>query len=164
MLAGDDMKVIELLNELKEEIQNSPKSFFSNKKVVDLVIVTEILEDLKTVIPEELATAQKVIEDKERIISEAKAEAKKIVNGAQETLEEKVSQDEVTKAAQREAQELMRTAKSNAKEITMGAKEYADDIMKELELYFADYLKLIRKNRLQLAGKRKTDHRSKTTR
>lgn len=163
MLAGEDMKVFELIKELKEEIENSPKSLFSNKKAVDLEIVTEILEDLKTVIPEELAQAQEMMEDKEKIIYEAKTEAEKIVSGAQEMLEDKVSEDKVTKAAKEQAEELLIKARINAKEITMGAKEYADDIMKELEVYFADYLKLIRKNRLQLAGKRNTEQRSKTT-
>ena len=68
-----------------------------------------------------------------------------------------VSEDEVTKAAEENAKELMHKANANAKEITLGAKEYADDIMKELELYFGEYLKLVRKNRMQLSGKRKTD-------
>jgi vacuolar-type H+-ATPase subunit H len=162
-LAGEDMKIFELLDELKEEINSSPKSAFSNKRSVDLEIVNEILHDLKTVIPEELAQAQKLMEDKDKVISEAKAKADEIIKSAQEELAKKVSEDVVTATAEENAQELMNTARNNAKEITMGAKEYADDIMKELEVYFADYLKLIRKNRLQLASKRKTDQRPPNT-
>jgi len=158
---GEDMKVLELLDELKEEINSSPKSVFSNKKAVDLEILTEILEDLKTAVPKELAQAKKLLADKEKILSDAKAEAETIVSGAQEALEEKVSEDEVTKAAEEKAEEMMNKARGNAKEITLGAKEYADDIMGELETYFADYLKLIRKNRLQLSGRRKTEQKLK---
>ena len=65
------MKIFELIDELKEELSSSPKSAFSNKRSVDLEIVTEILEDLKTVLPEELEQAAKLMEDKEKILSEA---------------------------------------------------------------------------------------------
>jgi cell division septum initiation protein DivIVA len=153
------MKTFELLDELKEELSNSPKTAFSNKKAVDLEVIDEILQDLKTVVPQELKEARKQLADKEKILGDAKAQAEQIVGSAREELAKKVAEDVVTQEAQAAADELMHKAKSNAKEITMGAKEYADDIMQELEMYFADYLKLIRKNRLQLAGKRKPEKR-----
>ncbi|MBT3318835.1 MAG: hypothetical protein HN948_03625 [Clostridia bacterium] len=153
------MKTFELLDELKEELESSPKTAFSNKKAVDLEVITEILQDLKTVVPKELKEAKKLLGDKEKILADAKAQAEQIVDGAQAELDKRVAEDEVTKAAEQDAETLMKKAKSNAKEITMGAREYADDIMQELEMYFADYLKLIRKNRLQLAGKRKPEKR-----
>ncbi len=157
------MKVFELLDELKEELENSPKSLLSSKKVMDVEVITEILQDLKTVVPKELKEAQKLLDDKEKILSDAKAEAEQIVQSAGDEFAKRVAKDEVRKAAEENADELMKIAQSNAKEITMSAKEYADDIMKELELYFADYLKLIRKNRLQLSGKRKSSGPPKNT-
>jgi cell division septum initiation protein DivIVA len=151
------MKVLELLDELKEEINGSPKSVFSSKKSVDSEILLEILEDLINAIPEEIEEAQKLLCDKQKIIDDAKKDAEKIIKSAEEELARKVSEDEVTKAAEVNAKELLQKANINAKEITVGAKEYADEIMRELELYFGDYLKLVRKNRLQLSGKRKTE-------
>lgn len=157
------MKVFELLDELKEELENSPKSLFSNKKVMDYEVITEILRDLKTIVPKELEQAKKLLKDEEKILSDAKAQAEQIIRSAEDEFAKRVAEDVVTKAAEENADELMKKARGNAKEITMGAKEYADDIMKELEIYFADYLKLIRKNRLQLSGKRKTSGPPKNT-
>lgn len=149
------MKLSELLDELKEEILGSPKTVFSNKKTVDTDIVLEILEDIQKTLPKELEQAKQIIEDKQKILDEAKAEADNIIKSAEAELAERVADDEIVKAAEIKAKDLMDMANNNAKEITLGSKEYADDIMRELEKYFVDYLKLIRKNRLQLSGKRK---------
>ena len=139
------MKLLELIDELKEEINESPKSVFSNKKAVDAEILLEILDDLISAVPEEVEEAKKLLAEKHKVLEDAKKEAEKIIKSAEEELARKVSEDEVTKAAEENAKELMLKANANAKEITVGAKEYADDIMKELELYFSDYLKACKK-------------------
>ena len=150
------MRVLDLLEELREEISSSPKSVFSTRKTVDVELLMEIMDDIKNALPEELEQASKLLGQKQKILDDAKEEAENIIKSAEAELAERVSETEVLKEAEQSAKELLKKANANAKEITVGAKEYADDIMKELEMYFADYLKLIRKNRVQLSsGKRK---------
>lgn len=172
------MKFFELLDELKDELENSPKAVFSGKKSIDAEIISEILEDLKKAIPNEIKQAKQITGEKEKILSTAKAkaeasvaaakaeakssvdtakaEAKSIIASAEDELATRVSDSQVVQDAQIKAKELMEMAQANAKEITIGAKEYADAILEELEMYFGDYLKVIRKNRLQLPNKRKS--------
>ena len=147
------MKVLELLDELKAEINESPKSVFSNKKTVDAEILLEILDDLVAAVPEEIEEAGRLLGEKKKILEDAKKEAESIIKSAEEELAKRVSEDEVTKAAEENAKELMHKANANAKEITLGAKEYADDIMKELELYFGEYLKACAKEQDAAFGK-----------
>ncbi len=149
------MKIHELLEELREEVENSPRSVFSNKRSVDVEIILEILADIKAAMPEETREAQKVLAEREQIIAAARDEAAAIVASAEDELQTRISESEVVREAEIKANELKELAQGNAKEIVMGAREYADDIMQELETYFADYLKMIRKNRLELSGKRK---------
>lgn len=149
------MKVNELLDELREELENSPRSVFSNKRSVDVDIIFEILADIKAALPGEVKEAQKVLEEKEQILAAAREEAAAIVSSAEDELQTRVSETEVVREAEIKANELGELAQSNAKEIVVGAREYADDILQELENYFADYLKMIRKNRVELSGKRK---------
>lgn len=149
------MKINELLDELREEMENSPRSVFSNKRSVDVEIIFEILTDIKAALPGEVKEAQKVLEEKEQILAAAREEAAAIVSSAEDELQTRVSETEIVREAEIKANELGELAQTNAKEIVVGAREYADDILQELEDYFADYLKMIRKNRVELSGKRK---------
>ncbi len=150
------MKIYELLDELKEELEHSPKTVFSNKRTVDVDIFLEIVADIRAAIPQELQEAEKIILEKDKLIAEAKEEAAGIISSADDELQTRVSESQVVQEAEVKAKELMAKAESNAREITIGAKEYADDILREIEVYFGDYLKVIRKNRLELTGKRKS--------
>jgi len=149
------MKIFELLDELKAEIENSPKAVFSGKRTIEPEVLLEIVADMTAEIPEAVKQADQLVAERDAIIEEAKNEAKSIVRSAEDELQERVSESEVLQEAQRQAEELKKTAENNAREITIGAKEYADDVLQELEGYLADYLKIIRKNRLQLASRRK---------
>ncbi len=149
------MKIYELLDELSEEIEQSPKAVFSGKRSVNYAVVTEILKDIRAEVPAAVSEAEQLLEEKETILKTAKEEAATIIKSAEDELQTRICEDVVVKEAEAKAAELLKLAENNAREITVGAKEYADDILAEMEKYFADYLKLLRKNRLELAGKRK---------
>lgn len=150
------MRIYELLDELREELENSPKAVFSNKRTVDLDILLEIMGDLKKEIPDEIAEAQRIIGERDQIIDKAHEEAASIINSADDELQTRISENNVLQEAEIKSKELLKLAEENAREITIGSKEYADDILGELETYLGDYLKVIRKNRLELSSKRKT--------
>ncbi len=149
------MKIYELLDELKEEIENSPKAVFSSKRTVDTEIVMEIINDLKNAVPDDITEADKIVRQREEILGKAHEEAASIINSAEDELQTRISESNVLQEAEIKAKELLQIADGNAREISAGAKEYADDILSELETYLADYLKVIRKNRLELSAKRK---------
>lgn len=151
------MKIYELLDELKEEIENSPKAVFSNKRTIDSDVILEIIDDLKKAVPDEIIRAEDLLKEKDELIGRAQEEAASIIASAEDELQTRISENNVIQEAEIKAKELLKLAESNAREITMGSKEYADDILSELETYLADYLKVIRKNRLELSSKRKTN-------
>ncbi len=151
------MKVFELMDELKEELENSPKSVFSNKRSIDLDIVNEILADLRNALPVEMEEAVEIVREKEAILAAARDEAASIIKSADDELQTRISEESVAQEAEAHSRQIMAQAEENAKEITIGAKEYADDILAELENYLADYLKVLRKNRLELGSKKKKD-------
>lgn len=149
------MKIFELMDELKEELENSPKAVFSNKRSVEIDIVGEILADMRKAIPEDIQLAVELLREKELILEAARTEAATIIKSAEDELQSRISEENVAQEAEARSRQLMAQAEANAKEITIGAKEYADDILAELENYLADYLKLLRKNRMELSSKKK---------
>ncbi len=150
------MKILELLDELLDEIENSPKAVFSSKRSVDYDIIMEIITDLKNALPQELIDAEEIVKQKEQILSSAREEGTSIVKSAEDELQTRVSDNSVVQEAEAHSKEIIQKAEETAKEIAQGAKEYADDILAEVETYFADYLKVLRKNRQELSGKRKS--------
>ncbi len=150
------MKILELLDELLDEIENSPKAVFSSKRSVDYDIVMEIIVDLKNALPQELLDAEEIIKEKEKILSSAREEGTSIVKSAEDELQTRVSDNSVVQEAEAQSKEIIKKAEDTAKQIALGAKEYADDILAEVETYFADYLKMLRKNRQELSSKRKS--------
>lgn len=149
------MRIFELLDELCEELEQSPKRVFSGKRAVDNDVVLEIIRDIRDAVPQVISEAERIVAEKDRILGDARDEAASIVKSAEDELQTRVSEDAVTKEAQQKAGDMIKLAENNAREIALGAKEYADDILAEMEKYFADYLKLLRKNRLELMSKRK---------
>lgn len=149
------MKIYKLLDELKEEIENSPKAVFSNKRTVDIDICFEIIDDIQRAVPGEIKKAEEMLREKEQIIRRAEEEANSIVSSAEDELKTRVSDNNVIQEAEIKAKELLKLAENNAREITLGSKEYADDILSEIEKYLADHIELIRKNRSELSVRRK---------
>jgi len=150
------MRILELLDELIEEIENSPKAVFSSKRSIDYEIVMEIINDLKNALPQELLDAEEILKEKEQILASAQEEGASIVKSAEDELQTRVSDNSVVQEAEAQSKEIVSKAEETAKQITMGAKEYADDILAEVETYFTDYLKVLRKNRQELSSKRKS--------
>ncbi len=150
------MKIYELLDELKEEIENSPKAVFSNKRTIDTDICYEIIDDILKAIPGEIKKSEELIKEREQILKDAEEEAASIVSSAEDELKTRVCENSVIQEAEIKAKDLLKLAENNAREITLGSKEYADGILGELETYLADYIKLIRENRAELSVKRKS--------
>jgi len=150
------MKILELLDELTEEIENSPKAMFSSKRNVDYDIVMEIISDMKNALPQDLLEAQEIFKEKNTILNSAQEEAASIVKSAEDELQTRVADDAVVQEAEAKAREIIKRAEETAAEIKLGAKEYADDILAEVEKYFAEYIKVLKQNRAELSGGRKS--------
>ena len=73
------MKVFDLLDEIIEEVDNSRKSLFGNKKTIDVEFVLEILEEIALALPEEIVYAQEVLDHKREIIDSGRGKAKNIL-------------------------------------------------------------------------------------
>lgn len=149
------MKILELLDELTEEVENSPKAMFSNKRNVDYDIMMEIIGDLRNALPQEIVAAEEISKEKNQILNSAQEEAASIVKSAEDELQTRVSDDSVVQEAEAKAREIVKKAEDTATEIKLGAKEYADDILAEVETYFSDYVKVLKQNRQELGSKRK---------
>lgn len=155
------MKVLELLEQLEDLIENSSGVPLFGKALIDREEVLAILKDVRLVMPDEVKQAKwikdergKILNDaqqeSERILRSAQSEANVIVAEAQDRVEKLVQKDEIVKIARVKGQEIIDNAKMQSVEIKTGAYRYADDVMGQLELNLEKHYDSVKRNRIEL--------------
>jgi cell division septum initiation protein DivIVA len=87
------------------------------------------------------------------MLAEAKREAERIVQEAREHRDRLVSDEEVTKQAERAAEDIIEDARAREREIRLGAEDYADEILNTLEVNLSKFTAAVQRGRERLAGK-----------
>ena len=155
------MDIISLLDELEELIDEAGSVPFSKKVAVNPDDIYGIINDMKDSIPQEIKDAQWVNEERDRILSEANAQATNIKEKAQEEvqrsyddanrrLKELVNENNITVAANQEADRILLEAQNTAKTITTNSLAYVDQILAKTEDEVRKTLQVIEENRSQL--------------
>lgn len=127
------MKVLELLDELDEIIEVASGVPLVKKVMVDPDEVSEIVNEIRQDLPDEIQQAQWIKNERQRILDEAKAEYEKIVAEAQAKADKLVDNDEITIAAKTKADEIMRNARENAQLMKMNILDYTDNMLYNLQ-------------------------------
>ena len=84
-------------------------------------------------IPEDISSALIGEERQETLVEAKKREAERIVKEARERQEQLVSQQEVTRQAERAAEDIIEDARAREREIRLGAEDYADEQPEDVE-------------------------------
>jgi vacuolar-type H+-ATPase subunit H len=101
--------------------------------IVDRDRVYDLLDQLRTAIPEEIRQAKRINEETERIVDRAQEEAERILARAQEQAAFLIEERELTRAAQERSKEIIAHGEREAEDIRRGADEYAQSVLVHLE-------------------------------
>ncbi len=123
------MKVLDLLNEIKEIIETAGGFPLTGKVLVDAGEVLEILDEIQVSLPEEIQQAQWIKNERSRILDEAKREYENTLKEARLQAEQMVENDQITARAKDRADEITRVALENAKSIKLSALDYMDNLL-----------------------------------
>ena len=127
------MKVLELLDELDEIIEVASSVPLVKKVMVDPDEVSDIVNEIRQDLPDEIQQAQWIKNERQRILDEAKAEYEKIISEAQEKANRLVDSDEITITAKAKADEILRNARENAQLMKMNILDYTDNMLYNLQ-------------------------------
>ena len=105
----------------------------TNNVVLDQATVLELVDQLRTSVPEEVRQARRITEDSGRITDRAREEGETIVARAQEQAAQMLEERELVRAAQQRAAEILDQAQDEAREVRRGADEYAAGVLIRLE-------------------------------
>ncbi|HPU35597.1 MAG TPA: ATPase [Bacillota bacterium] len=127
------MDLLSALNELEELIENSGRVPLTRKVMVNEDSILDLLDRIRTTIPEEIRQAKWIIQEREKVMSESQKEARRIVENAQKQVEKQAEDSEVVRKAKAVAEEIIARAERTAQEMREGAREYADEILSALQ-------------------------------
>jgi len=72
---------------------------------------------------------------------------------ARERQERLVGEEEITKQAERAAEDIVEDARAREREIRLGAEDYADEILNTLEVNLSKFIAAVQRGRERLQGK-----------
>ena len=137
------MNVLELLDELDEIVETAAQVPVVKKIMLDPNEITEIVEEIRRELPEEIQQAQYIRNERNRILDEAKAEYEKIIKEGEEKAERLTEADEITVRAKNKADEILKTASENSKLMKMSILDYTDNMLinhqEKLDQLYAGY-------------------------
>ena len=111
------MKVIKLIQEIKDILETAGGFPLTGKVMVDPDEIHDILKELKQELPEEIQQAQWIKNERQRILDDAKTEYDRVISAANEKAEQLVENDDITLRARKRADEIMRAAEQSIKEL-----------------------------------------------
>lgn len=147
------MDIMGLIDRLEDVIANGRKVPLSGSVIIQEQKIYEIIDELRTALPEELKQARWIIKERQEMIEEAEKEANRIIEENRQRAEAMVQDREIVKMAERKASEIIEAAQSREREIRLGAEDYADEMLANLEVNLGKLLTAVQRGRDRLQGR-----------
>ena len=147
------MDVLVLIDKLDDIIHNARSVPLTDSVMIDREEIYDILDQMRSTIPEEIKQARWIVKERQEMLAEAKQEADRLLSDAQERADRLASETEVVRLAERNAQQIQEEAREREREIRLGAEDYADEVLGNLELNLDKFLAAVRRGRERLQGR-----------
>jgi vacuolar-type H+-ATPase subunit H len=139
------VKVDEILDRFEYMIHHARHVPFSSQVMVDEDEVMDLVDQLRFNLPEEMKQASWTVQEQQRLISEAHAEAARIMAKANERADSAVTDHEVLRRAERQAQQTVRDAQARSDQIIREAEAYALEQLQQLEAHLSRTLGTVKR-------------------
>jgi cell division septum initiation protein DivIVA len=136
------------LDELLDKAWSFPLS--GQRCVVNAEKVRDYIDEIRVNMPEEIKRAKAIVEDRAEIIEGARREAEAIIRKAEERAKALVANEEIAKAAQQKAADMLHQTKMQSREMRAGAHEFTDNLLRAAEDSLAKSLNELRASRQAL--------------
>jgi vacuolar-type H+-ATPase subunit H len=122
-----------LVDRLEALVNGAKRWPMTAKVIIDEREALDVLDLMRTTVPEEIKQARRVNQEREKILSQAQTEANRVVMQAQERADRIVSDDNITQQAEERAHQILDRARHEAEDVRRGADDYALDMLDRLD-------------------------------
>ena len=150
--------IIELLDILYGMITEAWGVPLGNDKcIIERDKAVEIINDIKTNLPTELAEAKRLVAARDEFIGNAKREAEALRKSAEDKARMMVEEQEIVRVARAQSAEMIASAEAKSRELRRVASDYVDKMMSQAEQNMTAALSAIRSshNAFNQAGSKK---------
>jgi cell division septum initiation protein DivIVA len=144
------LDVLALIDKLDDLIHNARTVPFSDKVAIEREEIYELLDQMRSTIPEEIKQSRWIVKERQEMLAEAKREADRLVADARDKAAHEASQEEIVKRAEREAAQVLEEARVREREVRLGAEDYADEVLSTLEVNLGKFLAAVQRGRERL--------------
>jgi len=133
--------ILYLVDRLENLIASSRRMPLVNQIIVKEVDILNIVDQMRTAIPDEIKQARRIIQEKERILAQAQADASGLLTRAREETERAMNREGLLRAAEARSQELVRQAEDRSKTLVRRAEEHTNQMKADADNYVAETLR-----------------------
>ena len=135
------MDILYLVDRLENLIASSHRIPLTNQIRIKEVDILNIVDQMRTSIPDEIKQARRVIHEKERILAQAQADASTLLARAREETERAMNREGLLRAAEARSQEMVQQAEEHSQAVVRRAEEQNDRLKTDADTYVAETLR-----------------------
>ncbi len=147
------MDVYSKLDELISLIENARALPMSASCVINRTEALGLIREVSQLVPEEFQQAELLLREREAILSQARTESEQLLARAGEQQEALLSDAEITRAAQIEAERVHVEAVRNAEHTRQQAEDYIDAKLANFEVVLTKTLAAVQRGREKMRGR-----------
>ena len=121
-----------LIDRLETLIRGGRRMPITSKLLMDEQELVDLVDQMRTVLPEEIRYAKHVLREKEQILSDAQGQADEILRVARQQAEGLVEKEGLLKQAKVQADEIRKQAQDEAERVQVGADYYVRQVLADL--------------------------------
>jgi cell division septum initiation protein DivIVA len=140
------------LEQLTALIEGAKSMPLSSSCVLPRGELLAVIEEVRQLLPSELAAASDVLSDRASVVDEGRAEAEAIIAKATAERARLVSRSEVASEARRQAQEMLDEARDSARVMRDEVEDYVDSKLANFEVVLHKTLSAVERGRAKLGG------------
>ncbi|MET9912008.1 ATP synthase F0 subunit B [Streptomyces sp. NPDC006476] len=146
------MDVQKKLDEIVAAVSSARSMPMSASCVVNRAELLAMLEEVRAALPDSLAQAQELIGGREEMVEQARQEAERIIQGAHAERGSLISDTEIARRSQAEADRILSEARREAEEVRAEADDYVDSKLANFEVVLTKTLGSVGRGREKLLG------------
>ncbi|WP_371526951.1 cell division initiation protein [Streptomyces sp. NBC_01283] len=146
------MDVQKKIDEIVDAVGSARSMPMSASCVVNRADLLSMLEEVRQALPGSLAQAQELIGGREQLVEQARQEADRIIETAHAERGSLISDTEVARNSQGEAERILAEARQAAEEVRVEADDYVDSKLANFEVVLTKTLGSVGRGREKLLG------------
>lgn len=146
------MNTLKLIDSLEELVESSGKLPMTNKAMMNVDEVLDIINEIRDSFQEEVKKARQIVREREQMIESAKREADMIIKGVEANIENMISETAVKRKADQRAAEVEEDASKKASQLAIQSENYSEEILNTLDSYVNKVLVNIKEAKRQLTA------------